>query len=202
MGVNTMKKILIILLLFCNLITSSFSKEIRSRFGFYIDVPDGLTAVQNLNIEELLKDYEGKDIDMDAFNDIMAGVSKQNMNVEYFFPSDLDPVKNAININIQEGDVNDIFIVGLKEMCKIYQKEYSRLFNKNIKQYECKQTSEFSPKFNPVIFLIHDGAKNYLIQYQFQVKSGLATLTIGCDTNQNCNTMQTMGRKMIKSINY
>ena len=202
MGVNTMKKILIILLLFCNLITSSFSKEIRSRFGFYIDVPDGLTAVQNLNIEELLKDYEGKDIDMDAFNDIMAGVSKKNMNVEYFFPSDLDPVKNAININIQEGDVNDIFIVGLKEMCKIYQKEYSRLFNKNIKQYECKQTSEFSPKFNPVIFLIHDGAKNYLIQYQFQVKSGLATLTIGCDTNQNCNTMQTMGRKMIKSINY
>ncbi len=202
MGVNTMKKILIILLLFCNLITSSFSKEIRSRFGFYIDVPDGLTAVQNLNIEELLKDYEGKDIDMDAFNDIMAGVSKKNMNVEYFFPSDLDPVKNAININIQEGDVNDIFIVGLKEMCKIYQKEYSRLFNKNIKQYECKQTSEFSPKFNPVIFLIHDGAKNYLIQYQFQVKSGLATLTIGCDTNQNCNTMQTMGRKMVKSINY
>ena len=202
MGVNTMKKILIILLLFCNLITSSFSKEIRSRFGFYIDVPDGLTAVQNLNIEELLKDYEGKDIDMDAFNDIMAGVSKKNMNVEYFFPSDLDPVKNAININIQEGDVNDIFIVGLKEMCKIYQKEYSRLFNKNIKQYECKQTSEFSPKFNPVIFLIHDGAKNYLIQYQFQVKAGLATLTIGCDTNQNCNTMQTMARKMIKSINY
>ena len=202
MGVNTMKKILIILLLFCNLITSSFSKEIRSRFGFYIDVPDGLTAVQNLNIEELLKDYEGKEIDMNAFNDIMAGVSKQNMNVEYFFPSDLDPVKNAININIQDGDVNDIFIVGLKEMCKIYQKEYSRIFNKNIKQYECKQTNEFSPKFNPVIFLIHDGAKNYLIQYQFQVKSGLATLTIGCDTNQNCNTMQTMGKRMIRSINY
>ena len=44
--------------------------------------------------------------------------------------------------------------------------------------------------------------KNYLIQYQFQVKAGLATLTIGCDTNQNCNTMQTMARKMIKSINY
>ena len=202
MGVNTMKKILIILLLFCNLITSSFSKEIRSRFGFYIDVPDGLTAVQNLNMDELLKDYEGKEIDMNAFNDIMAGVSKQNMNIEYFFPSDLDPVENSININIQEGNVNDISIVGLKEMCKIYQQEYSRLFNKNIKQYECKQTSEFSPKFNPVIFLIHDGAKNYLIQYQFQVKSGLATMTIGCDTNQNCNTMQKMGRNMIKSINY
>ena len=202
MGVNTMKKILIILLLFCNLITSSFSKEIRSRFGFYIDVPDGLTAVQNLNMDELLKDYEGKEIDMNAFNDIMAGVSKQNMNIEYFFPSDLDPVENSININIQEGNVNDISIVGLKEMCKIYQQEYSRLFNKNIKQYECKQTSEFSPKFNPVIFFIHDGAKNYLIQYQFQVKSGLATMTIGCDTNQNCNTMQKMGRNMIKSINY
>ena len=202
MGVNTMKKILIIFLLFCNLITSSFSKEIRSRFGFYIDVPNGLTAVQNLNIEELLKDYEGKEIDMNAFNDIMAGVSKQNMNVEYFFPNDLDPVKNSININIQQGNINDIFSLGMKEMCPIYQKEYSRLFKKNIKQYECKQTSEFSPKFNPVIFLVHDGAKNYLIQYQFQVNSGLATLTIGCDTNQNCNTMQTMGRKMIKSINY
>lgn len=202
MGFNTMKKFLIIFLLFCNLITSSFSKEIRSRFGFYIDVPDGLKAVQNLNIDELLKYYEGKDIDMNAFNDIMAGVPKQSMNLEYFFPRDLDPVKNSININIQEGDVNDIFIVGLKEMCKLYQKEYSRLFNKNIKQYECKLTSEFSQKFNPVIYLIHDGAENYLIQYQFQVKSRIATLTIGCDTNQNCNTMQTMGRKMIKSINY
>jgi len=202
MGVNTMKKIFIILLLFCNLITSSFSKEIRSRFGFYIDVPDGLTAVQNLNIEELLKDYEGKDIDMDAFNDVMAGVSKQNMNVEYFFPSDLDPVKNSINLNIQQGNIKDLFSLGMKELCKLYPREFSKLFKKKIKQYECKQTSEFSPKFNPVIFLIHDGAKNYLIQYQFQVKSGLATMTIGCDTNQNCNTMQKMGRNMIKSINY
>ena len=65
---------------------------------------------------------------------------------------------------------------------------------------ECKFTNEFSPKFSPVIYLIHDGLNNYLIQYQFQVRPGFATLTVGCDTNQNCNTMNEYAKNIILSI--
>jgi|TARA_X000000950_G_C13605323_1_gene533072 hypothetical protein len=195
-----MKKIFIFFLLFLNLINAAYSQEIRSRFGFYLNVPNSLIALHNVDIDKLLKEYEGKDVDKSAFNDIMAGATKEEMTLEYFFPKDLDPVNNSININVQKGNINDVYSLGLKDLCPLYQKEYSRLFKKKIKQYECKFITEFSPKFNSVIYLIHDGIENYLIQYQFQVRSGIATLTVGCDTNKNCNTMSRYANNMINSI--
>ena len=195
-----MYKTLIIFLIFLNLTSYVLAKEIRSRFGFYYNIPDSLAAVQDLNLDDLLEAYEGTKIDKNALNDLMAGIPKTNMNVEYFFPKNLDPTYNSINLNIQEGDINDINSIGLKNLCPLYQQEYSKLFKKKIKQYECKFTNEFSPKFSPVIYLIHDGLNNYLIQYQFQVRPGFATLTVGCDTNQNCNTMNEYAKNIILSI--
>ena len=195
-----MKKIFICFLLFSNLISTAYSEEIRSRFGFYLKIPNSLIALHNVDIDKLLKEYEGKDVDKNAFNDIMAGATRHEMTLEYFFPKDLDPVNNSININVQKGEIKDVYSLGLKDLCSLFQKEYSRLFKKKINQYECKFISEFSPKFNPVIYLIHDGIENYLIQYQFQVRSGIATLTVGCDNNKNCNTMSKYAKNMINSI--
>ena len=80
-----MKEIFIFFLLFLNLINAAYSQEIRSRFGFYLNVPNSLIALHNVDIDKLLKEYEGKDVDKSAFNDIMAGATKEEMTLEYFF---------------------------------------------------------------------------------------------------------------------
>ena len=197
-----MKKLLTILIISlvynCNIFAA---EEIRSRFGFYITVPDKFVAVQDQNMDDLLKVYDGTDLDKKAFNDLMAGVSKNRMNIEYFFPTHLDPASNSFNINIQKGNVAEIIGVGMNNICPYYQKEYSKLFKKNIRQHECDTTKKLRPKFNSAIFLKHDRASppGFLIQYQFDLAAGITTFTVGCEF-KNCEQMNSYAKKMIKSI--
>lgn len=194
-----MRKFLILIILLIN--TSNISaEEIRSRFGFYITVPSNFIAIQNQNMDDLLELYEGSKIDKQAFNDMMAGVSKENMNVEYFFPTDLDFEKYSININIQKADIKELQSVSSKELCPFYSDYYSKIFKKKINQYKCEYTSKFSPKFNIAISLFHDGATGYLVQYQIQTIAGLTTFTAGCETKQGCNLMDDYLSQMIRSI--
>jgi len=81
-----MKRFIIVIfaLIFWN--TNVFAKEeIRSRFGFYITVPSNFIAVQNQNLDDLLMKYKGPNLDKKAFNDLMAGSPKKDMDIEYFF---------------------------------------------------------------------------------------------------------------------
>ena len=62
-----MKKLVIVIfaLIFWN--TNVFAKEeIRSRFGFYITAPSNFIAVQNQNLDDLLKKYKGPNLDKKA----------------------------------------------------------------------------------------------------------------------------------------
>jgi hypothetical protein len=177
------------------------AEDIRSRFGFYITVPSSFIAIQNQNLDEILKKYKGSDIDKDAFNNIMAGVSKQNMNIEYFFPTHMNnPESHSININVQKGDINELSSIPMRDICPMYKSNYSKVFKKNINQYACKLTNKFSPKFNPVIFLYHDGAFGYLVQYQIQTSAGLTTFTASCLNKKTCELMNNYTSQMIRSI--
>ena len=69
-------------------------KEIRTRFGFYIDLPNNFIAFQDQNLGDLLKEYEGSDINKEFFNDIAAGSTKKDLNVEFYLPKNLDPSIN------------------------------------------------------------------------------------------------------------
>ena len=53
-----MRKSLIFLTCFFLLITTQTlnSKEIRSMFGFYVDIPDEYELLQNLNLDDLIKE--------------------------------------------------------------------------------------------------------------------------------------------------
>ena len=197
-----MKKLLIILIISLVYNSNIFAaEEIRSRFGFYISVPDKFVAVQDQNIDELLKLYKDSDINKSAFNDLMSGISKDRMNIEYFFPTHLDPASNSLNINIQKGNIAEIIELGMTNVCPYYQKEYSKIFKKNIRQHKCNATKKLRPKFNSAIFLKHDrpSPPGFLIQYQFNTKGGSTTFTAGCDF-KNCEQMDSYAKKMIKSI--
>ena len=56
--------IIILGLLWCNIV---IAKEIRTRFGFYINLPNNYVALQDQNLDELMKEYEGEEIDKDFF---------------------------------------------------------------------------------------------------------------------------------------
>ena len=49
-------------MLCCNIV---MAKEIRTRFGFYIDLPSSFIAIQDQNLGDLLKEYEGSEINKD-----------------------------------------------------------------------------------------------------------------------------------------
>ncbi len=183
----------------------SFAKEIRTRFGFFINLPDDFIAIQDQNIGELMNAYEGSELDKEFFNEFMAGSTKDDMNIEYYFPEKFDPKTNSININYQtDTSLNEIIgQVNLNtEVCPYYLQVYKELFKKNIKQYYCKLNNNFKNKYKNVINIKHDGpAKGtYMIQYQFDVKRKMVTLTIGCQP-KNCNYMEKVGTDIIKSIN-
>ena len=202
-----MKKILIIIftLFFWNSVILA-KEEIRSRFGFYITVPSNFIAIQNQNLDDLLRKYKGSKIDKDAFNDLMAGSFKQNMNIEYFFSPEMeDPGSHTINIvNDTSGDFKrDILSIPMRDLCPLYKKEYSKVFKKNLEQYTCELTNKFSPKFKQAVFLIHDSVSSkegYLVQYQLQTSAGFTTFTATCKNSRTCELMNSYVSQMIRSI--
>lgn len=188
-------------MLWCNIV---IAKEIRTRFGFYIDLPSSFIAIQDQNLGDLLKEYEGSEINKDFFNDFTAGSTKQSLNVEYYFPKNLDPEINSININYQT-DVSLVSLLNdieLKDLCPYYNGLFVELFGRKVNQYYCKFEKKFKPKFTKVIHTKHDGAKpgQIMIQYQFDVNKKMLTLTVGCEP-KNCNSMQKVSEYIIKSIN-
>ena len=61
-----------------------YAKEIRSRFGFYIDVPNNYFSL-NANMDELLERTDDQLLNKDYFNELMTGANKSDLNIEYFF---------------------------------------------------------------------------------------------------------------------
>ena len=188
-------------IIWCNIV---MAKEIRTRFGFYIDLPNNFIAFQDQNLGDLLKEYEGSDINKEFFNDIAAGKTKKDLNVEFYLPKNLDPEINSININYQTDVSVDSTLKNfeLKDICAYYSKIFQELFKKKINQYYCKLDKKFTPKFTTVVHTKHDGSMpgQIMIQYQFDINKKMLTLTVACEP-KNCNSMQKTGEYIIKSIN-
>ena len=199
-----MKKLIIFLvtgILCCNIV---IAKEIRTRFGFYIDLPNSFIAIQDQNLGDILKEYEGSEINKDFFNDFMAGATKEALNIEFYFSKNFDAELNSINLNYQT-DVSVVSLLNdieLKDLCPYYNELFVELFSRKINQYYCKFEKKFKPKFTNVIHTKHDAAVpgQMMIQYQFDVNKEMLTLTVHCEP-KNCNSMQKRGEYIIKSIN-
>ena len=181
----------------------TIADEIRTRFGFYIDLPENFVAIQDQNIGELMNETDN-DLNKEFFNDMMAGSSKQDLNIEFYYPKNLNAEYNSININVQrEGNLREIRRdFSLNEICGYYQQMFSEFFKKQIRQYECKYNNNFKPKYPDVLRTKHDASQNgnFMFQYQFDYKNNLLTLTIGCEPI-NCRYMEDAGIQMIRSIN-
>ena len=56
-----------------------FGKEVRTIFGFYIDIPNNFTQL-DANLDELLKKDEEGIINKEYFDELVSGSAKSDMN--------------------------------------------------------------------------------------------------------------------------
>ena len=170
-----------------------FGKEVRTRFGFYINLPNNFTQL-DANINELLKkDNEGI-INKEYFDELMSGSAKSDMNIEYLFPiKKYNPETNNINITMAKQDLREIMAFTIDELCPEMKIMMEGLYNKRIKTYQCvKNPNNIKKKSSPAVYYFElDGPFNNqrMHMIMLQTKRGYSTtFTLGCET-KNCPSL-------------
>ena len=187
-----MRNLIVILFILLFSISELFAKEVRTRYGFYIDLPNNYIS-STANMDDLLKE-SGDDvpINKDYFNEMLAGSSKSDMNIEYFFPKKkYNPEFNNINITMMDGNVREFLEFTKKEICSEMKVMITGLYNKNVREYGCEiNPKKIKKKSSPVVFyFIYDGPfKNTKVYMaMLQTKFGkITSFTLVCE-NKNCS---------------
>ena len=139
-----MKKIIFSILFLILSIQLVYSKEVRTRYGFYVDLPKNYVSL-SANLDEILKSDKDNEmaINKKYFNDVMAGSSKSDLDIEYFFPKKRYNAEfNNIYITAQELNIKELMAYSAKEVCNAMADTFSGLWNKPVKLYSCV----FNPK--------------------------------------------------------
>ena len=186
------RNIIVILFILLFSISELFAKEVRTRYGFYIDLPNNYIS-STANMDDLLKE-SGDDvpINKDYFNEMLAGSSKSDMNIEYFFPKKkYNPEFNNINITMMDGNVREFLEFTKKEICSEIKVMVSGLYKKNVREYGCEiNPKKIKKKTSPVVFyFIYDGpfknTKVYMAMLQNKFGK-ITSFTMVCE-NKNCS---------------
>ena len=187
-----MKNLIAILFFLFFFVGELFAKEVRTRYGFYINLPNNYVS-SSANMDDLLKE-SGSDvpINKEYFNELLTGTSRSDMNVEYFFPTKkYNPEFNNINITMLDGNVREFLEFTKKEICAEMKVMVSGLYNKNVREYGCEiNPKKIKKKTSPVVFyFIYDGPfKNTRIHMAMlqNVFGKITTFTMVCE-NKNCS---------------
>jgi hypothetical protein len=190
-----MNKLLILVIVILNLFTQTVSsKEIRSMFGFYLDLPRDYEPVQNLNLNQLLKDNPNMDINKELMDEVMTGSAKGDLDIEYFFPIKYNFEFNNLYITHARGSIKEFMIMDFKDLCFGLKNLYEGLWKKkNIKQYKCiKNPKEIDINSPLIVKIIHEGPfrGTKLFNYFFQIDNGYTTtVSLGCEV-KNCRALE------------
>ena len=202
-----MKKSFIIIALIATLFAQTLNaKEIRSMFGFYLDLPNGYEAIQNLNLNELLKDNPDADINKEFLNDMMTGTAKGDMDIEYFFPmTKLNPEFNNLYITHAKTNIKEFMSFDFQILCDGMKDLFAGLWDRpTIKQFQCvKNPKEITIKSPLSVRLVHEGPfkKTKMFNYYFEVYRGFTTTTSLVCEIKNCRKLEKDLIKMTNSIN-
>ena len=167
-----------------------YAKEIRSRFGFYIDVPNNYFSL-NANVDELLEKTDDQLLNKDYFNELMTGTNKSDLDIEYFFPKKgANPEFNNIYITSAPGSIKEYMSYSLDEVCNETQLMFQGLYKKKVKQYKCLfNPKNIKMKKSPgLYYMVHGGPfrNTKLYMYIAQTGTGITTFAMICE-NKNCN---------------
>ena len=192
---NKLRNTLIIILVSFFFNNISFSKEFKTRYGFYVDIPKNYLSL-NANIEDLIEADKDNEIDVNKefFKDTMSGSPKSDLDIEYFFPKKKYNAEfNNIYVIVQKINIIEFLDYQPNEICLATRESLKTLYKKQVDIYEC----EFNPKFvqkknSPgVYYMEFDGPfKNQrLHMIILQMKAGLTSFAAGC-INKNCSVFK------------
>jgi len=200
-----MKKIFFSILFLFLSIEQSLAKEVRTRFGFYINLPNNYLQL-TANIDEMLK----KDVDdsltfnKEYFNEMMSGSARSDLNIEYYFPKKkYDAEKNMIYIMVQSNLIFDELLdFSLNEICQVTTENLGMLYNRKVKLYDCKFNPKLIDKKNSsgVYYIESDGylSNQKLYMVMLEMNDGFTTnFVAGCEI-KNCDVFK---KDMIAIVN-
>ena len=171
------------------------SKEVRTRYGFYVDLPKNYISL-SANMDDMLKKDKDNELEINKeyFNEMMAGSTKSDLNIEYFFPKKRYKAEfNNIYITVQDMNIKELMVYSEAEVCDAMVENLSALFNKPVKLYDCKFNPENIDKKNsPAVYYFEtDGPfKNQRMHaIMLQMNSGLTSFAAGCEF-RNCLTFK------------
>tara|TARA_B100000768_G_scaffold178183_1_gene193524 strand:- start:71 stop:682 length:612 start_codon:yes stop_codon:yes gene_type:complete len=201
-----MKKSLILVIVILNLFTQTVSsKEIRSMFGFYLDLPKDYKPLQNLNLNELFKNNPAAKFNKEFVDEMMVGTAKGDMDIEYFFPTKkYNPEFNNLYITNAKSNIKEFMTFEFKVLCDGMRDLFASLWNRStIKQYKCiKNPKEITLKSPIIIKLVHEGPfnKTKLFNYYLEMNSGfITTVSLMCEI-KNCRVLEKDLIKMTNSL--
>tara|TARA_B110001450_G_scaffold243445_1_gene254677 strand:- start:57 stop:668 length:612 start_codon:yes stop_codon:yes gene_type:complete len=201
-----MKKSFIFLILFISIISQNLkAKEIRSMFGFYLDLPKDYKPLQNLNLNELFKNNPAAKFNKEFVDEMMVGTAKGDMDIEYFFPTKkYNPEFNNLYITNAKSNIKEFMTFEFKVLCDGMRDLFASLWNRStIKQYKCiKNPKEITLKSPIIIKLVHEGPfnKTKLFNYYLEMNSGfITTVSLGCEI-KNCRVLEKDLIKMTNSL--
>lgn len=187
-----MKNISIVLFFLIFFASELFAKEMRTRYGFYIDLPKGYIS-STANMDDLLKENsDDVPVNKEYLNEMLAGSSRSDLNIEYFFPKKkYNPEFNNINLTMMDGNVREFLEYTMEEICSEVKVMVRSLYNKNVREYGCEMNpKKIKKKTSPAVFyFIYDGpfknSKVHMVMLQTKF-SKITTFTMVCK-NKNCS---------------
>ena len=169
-----------------------FGKEVRTRFGFYINLPSNFFQF-NANLDELLEKDKEELINRDYFDQMMSG-TENNMDIEYLFPKKkYDPETNNINITMTKQDLKEIMAFTIDELCPEIKIMMEGLYNKRVKTYQClKNPNNIKIKSSPAVYYFEvdgpfDNQRAHMVMLQIR-KGYSTTFVLGCEL-KNCSNL-------------
>ena len=169
-----------------------FGKEVRTRFGFYINLPSNFFQF-NANLDELLEKDKEELINRDYFDQMMSG-TENNMDIEYLFPKKkYDPETNNINITMTKQDLKEIMAFTIDELCPEIKIMMEGLYNKRVKTYQClKNPNNIKIKSSPAVYYFEvdgpfDNQRAHMVMLQTR-KGYSTTFVLGCEL-KNCSNL-------------
>jgi hypothetical protein len=201
-----MRKIILALffLLFSS-IEPSYSKELKTIWGFSITIPENY-IVEVTDFDSLMSKSRGSNVrhkyNLEAYENLMKNAQiSEKILIAMYEKDTINRNNNHINLNSQSDNIflhlND---KNIYQHCMELKKLYSSMLNKEIIQYECFINKSKFQNLSSSIQLKHshrDGMLNY--QYMVPHKRGFATFALLCE-NKNCDVMHEKLITLIRSL--
>jgi hypothetical protein len=183
----------------------SYSKELKTIWGFSITIPENYT-IEMTDLDSLMSKSRGSNVrvkyNLEEFENLMKNKQiSEKILIDIYEKDSINRYNNHINLNFQSENIflnlNDKKIY---QLCTELKNLYSSMLKKEVTQYECFVNKNKFQNLSSAIQLKHSH-RDEMLNYQYMVpyKRGYATFALLCE-NKNCDIMHDKLITIIRSL--